>query len=797
MSRLVIRFLRSAGYECTSTNDPLSALEMLQEDNFNLVISDITMPGMNGLELVRKIGESHTGIDTILMTGNTKDYTYNDIVAVEASDFIGKPFVLAELKAKIERIRRERKTLSELQKATAALQLTLNRNRAITESVRDAIVMVDPGGVISYWNPAAERILGYAKEETTGRNLHGFIVPQRYQAAYETAWPKFVESGEGEAIGKTLEFEACRKDGGEIPVELSLSSFYMDGWHAVGLLRDITERKQAEKKLGEINRELEMQTRVAKEMASQAQMASQAKSEFLANMSHEIRTPLNGIIGMTGLLLDTELNEKQRRYTEMLRASGETLLGLINNILDFSKIEARKLDLEVADFDLSALLADFSDFMAVAAHKKGLALLCTLDPRIPPLLRGDPGRLGQILTNLVGNGIKFTPSGKVEILVSLISETAETAILRFVVRDTGIGIPEEKRSLLFEKFSQVDASTTREYGGTGLGLSIVKQLVELMGGKIGVKSECGCGTQFYFTIPLGKQTGSARRETVSPVLPPDRLAGLFADRKVHVLLAEDNFTNQQVSLGMLEKLGIKADTVANGVEALEALEATPYDIVLMDVQMPVMDGLEATRRIRDLQSDVRSVPIIALTARAVQGDCGECLKAGMNDYVTKPVALPKLAGVLQKWLSKGRRTHRGREDKGRDGNGTGELPVWAREGMLKRLMGDAELEKKVLDAFLLDLPGQIRTLKQYIESGDCRGAELQAHSIKSACANVGGEKLRVWAMEMERSLSTDDLGAAATMMAGLKTRFGALKKAIQASKGERKVNTDEDSDCRR
>ncbi len=589
-------------------------------------------------------------------------------------------------------------------------------------------------------------------------------------------------------------------------------------WWFNTFLNSLAEKRLAEAELKEINIHLGEATERANQMAVRAEMASAAKSEFLANMSHEIRTPINGVIGMTGLLLDTELDDEQRSFAEIVRVSGESLLSLINDILDFSKIEAKKLDLEMQEFDLSSLLDDFTATLAVRAHEKGLELLCAADMNVPSLLCGDPGRLRQILTNLTGNAIKFTNVGEVVIRISIVEDVAETVLLRFSVRDTGIGIPENKIGLLFDKFSQVDASTTRQYGGTGLGLAISRQLAELMGGEAGVNSEEGKSSEFWFTARLGKQAVDEPAERIQPVVLRDvrvlivddsatnreiltirmtswgmrpaeaqdgpealqllylameendpfsiavidmqmpgmdgeavgrvikvdkrlvntrmvlltslgmrgdtqrlqrigfagyttkpiryeelkivlslalterefaplsivtrntasDMLNLYKNRKARILVAEDNITNQQVALGILKKLGLRADAVANGAEALIALETLPYDLVLMDVQMPEMDGYEATGRIRNYEKIMMNdefgmmkekepeksaayssliirhsaIPIIAMTAHAMQGDRQRCIEAGMNDYITKPVSPHVLAEVLGKWLPK-------------------------------------------------------------------------------------------------------------------------------------------------
>ena len=808
--------------------------------------------------------------------------------AVVVTDDVGKPLFLQGFLLDIT----ERKTTEQALRASEA---ELSRQKAYYQELHElspvAIVTLDLEDRVTSWNPTAEKLFGYTRAEAVGRALDDLVLPTEglLQEGREVR-----RQADEEGLAHRIARRA-RKDRGLVDVEILMVPLVVDGKRTgyLVLYHDITEIQRARE---------------------EAEAATLAKSSFLATMSHEIRTPMNAVIGMGGLLLDTELTAEQRGFAEVIRTSGEALLRIIDDVLDFSKIEAEKLELEEQPVDVRECVESALDLVAVRAGDKGIGLGCLLDEEVPSAILSDPTRLRQALGNLLSNAVKFTEAGEVVLAVGAEKTRDDRWRLRFSVRDTGIGIPAARMHHLFDSFSQVDASTTRRYGGTGLGLAISRRLAELMGGTLWAQSEEGKGSAFHFEIvareapaqrgpdtpegdpqligkrllvvdesattreiltrqalswgmvveavelpwealvrirrgdpfdaavlgmrnagemgarALAREIRRYRSESALPLLlltsigrqgaargaprdfsaqltEPVKASQLYeallrvlgtaqapestpgeadqgrrrATAALRLLVAEDNEVNRRLALAVLGKLGYQADVVRNGREALSAVERQPYDVVLMDVQMPELDGLEATRRIRARFGPGKGPTIIAMTANAMQGDREECLAAGMDDHLPKPIRVDELANALARCRPIAGR----RDDPGMQSEGA--VDVAALENLASSLGGREgwEAVEDLIEAFLEDAPTGIATLRDAVDRGDAAAVRRLAHSLRSNGATFGAQAFAEVCRELEALGRQDELDGAPALVERAAEKWQDVRQALEAFRAGR------------
>lgn len=634
----------------------------------------------------------------------------------------------------------------ELSRLARELRDANSEQQALFDAAMAGIVFVRDRKILSC-NRYLEQMFGYEPGELLGQTTRVWY-PDEYT---------FFEVGEHVIEAQiqqgffSEERELVRKDGSRFWARMQAQAIDSDdlGKGVAGMVIDITAEREAMSQM--------------EQARALAEEAAKTKADFLANMSHEIRTPMNAIMGMTHLVLQTELDDRQRDYLQKIRRSNKHLLGIINDILDFSKMEAGKLSLERVEFSLQALLEELSDSLVAKAEEKGLEFKVSIDESLPDRLLGDPLRLQQILLNFGNNAVKFTDHGTIEIRAERVESAGDGLCLKFMVQDTGIGLSQAQQSKLFRSFEQADGSTTRKYGGSGLGLAICRRLAEMMHGKVGVVSHEGEGSTFWFVVrlevaavqPEVKAAGGAEHRNTR-IEARDHVRTLKRQLQgANVLLVEDNALNQEVAVALLEQVGIRVDVAVNGADALECVARTAYDLILMDMQMPVMDGLTATRRLRQ-QEQYKALPIVAMTASVLSGDRAACMEAGMNDYLTKPIEPEQLWSCLQQWISWA--------DQGRDMDkmphdtlpvDEAGLPVidgLDTETGLKLALDDVNLYRRLLQSFVSGHQGFTHRITAALLQNDAEQAERLVHTLKGSAGQVGASAVAALAQEYEWQL---------------------------------------------
>lgn len=641
--------------------------------------------------------------------------------------------------------------ITELKHREMLLWESGERMRATVDTALDCIVSMDQDGRIVEFNPAAVATFGYSRKDAIGQEMADLIIPERHRGGHRNGIIKFLQTGEGPVIGKRIEIEAIRKNGEEFPVDLSISvSQEANGPIFVGYIRDITDRKSVE---GEL-----------KEARDRAEVANRAKSEFLAMMSHEIRTPLNGVLGVLGLLHDTQLEDQQTEYVRTGRRSAEALLDVINDILDFSKMEAGQLDFENVVFAPEDIARDVLEVIKTRAEENGTGVALELSPELVKQVTGDPSRIRQVLLNLTGNAVKFTENGKVVCKVSSVPVDQEHVRLRVKVVDNGIGINADQHDILFSEFTTLTPTYTQKFHGTGLGLAICKRLITNMGGVIDFDSTLGSGSTFWFELVLPLATASEVRDFENEIRRVEQQGDIadfqFAGNRI--LLAEDNPANQLVARTMLENAGFEVDVAATGLEAVEAATTRIYDLILMDIGMPEMDGIEATAEIRKLSKGRGSAPIIAMTAHVMQGDRESILSQGMDDYLSKPVRKINLLKCLSRWLKPFSES----DENGisHNSNAKGDSPVNTDQSAslnTKAIIAlgedtDPSLLPELIQVFITNAAERFVAIAAAAEAGDAKIIKHEAHTLKSSAATFGAVQVHKLAVDLELAGSNND-----------------------------------------